>query len=88
MCLAVPGQLLSIEGDDELTRQGRVAFGGIIKQVNLAYVPEAVIGDYVLVHAGFAIATIDAAEAQRTLRYLAEMEPEAAPANIESEATA
>ena len=60
MCLAVPGQLLSIE----------------------------VIGDYVLVHAGFAIATIDAAEAQRTLRYLAEMEPEAAPANIESEATA
>jgi len=76
MCLAVPGQLLSIDGEDELTRQGRVAFGGIIKQVNLAYVPEAVIGDYVLVHAGFAIATIDAAAAQATLRYLTEMEPE------------
>ena len=87
MCLAVPGQLLSIEGEDELTRQGRVAFGGIIKQVNLAYVPEAVLGDYVLVHAGFAIATIDAAEAQRTLRYLAEMEPEEASSDIESEAT-
>jgi hydrogenase expression/formation protein HypC len=87
MCLAVPGELLSIEGDDELTRQGRVAFGGIIKQVNLAYVPEAVLGDYVLVHAGFAIATIDAAEAQRTLRYLAEMEPEEASSDIESEAT-
>jgi len=79
MCLAVPGQLLSIEGEDELTRQGRVAFGGIIKQVNLAYVPEAAIGDYVLVHAGFAIATIDAAEAQRTLCYLTEMEPEETP---------
>ncbi|MGP0093313.1 MAG: HypC/HybG/HupF family hydrogenase formation chaperone [Xanthobacteraceae bacterium] len=76
MCLAVPGQVLSIEGEDELTRQGRVAFGGVVKQVNLAYVPEAVIGDYVLVHAGFAIATIDPVEAQRTLRYLAEMEPE------------
>ncbi len=76
MCLAVPGQLLSIEGEDELTRQGRVAFGGIIKQVNLAYVPEAMIGDYVLVHAGFAITTIDTAEAQRTLRYLSDIELE------------
>jgi hydrogenase expression/formation protein HypC len=76
MCLAVPGQVLSIEGDDELTRQGRVAFGGIIKLVNLAYAPEATVGDYVLVHAGFAIAVIDAAEALKTLEYLAEMEPE------------
>jgi hydrogenase expression/formation protein HypC len=79
MCLAVPGQILSIEGDDELTRQGRVAFGGIIKLVNLAYAPEAAIGDYVLVHAGFAIAIIDAEESRRTLAYLAEMEPEAPP---------
>jgi hydrogenase expression/formation protein HypC len=78
MCLAVPGQVLSIEGEeDALTRQGRVAFGGIIKHVNLAYVPEAIVGDYVLVHAGFAIATIDAVEASRTLAYLAEIEPEA-----------
>jgi len=76
MCLAVPGEVLSIEGDDMLTRQGRVAFGGIVKQVSLAYVPEAVIGDYVLVHAGFAITTIDAAEAVKTLAYLAEFEPE------------
>lgn len=76
MCLAVPGQVLSVEGDDELTRQGRVAFGGLIKQVNLAYVPEAAIGDYVLVHAGFAITTIDETEALKTLRYLAEIEPE------------
>jgi hydrogenase expression/formation protein HypC len=76
MCLAVPGQVLSIEGEDMLSRQGRVAFGGIIKHVNLAYVPEATVGDYVLVHAGFAITTIDAVEASRTLAYLAEMEPE------------
>jgi hydrogenase expression/formation protein HypC len=73
MCLAIPGELQSIEGDDKLTRQGRVAFGGIVKRVNLAYVPEAMIGDYVLVHAGFAITTIDAAEAQRTLRDLADV---------------
>ena len=75
MCLAVPGQVLSIEGEDELAREGRVAFGGVVKQVILAYVPEASIGDYVLVHAGFAIATINAAEAERTLRYLTEIEP-------------
>lgn len=76
MCLAIPGQIQSITGDDELTRQGRVAFGGIVKQVNLAFAPEAVVGDYVLVHAGFAIAIIDAEAARETLEYLAEMEPE------------
>jgi hydrogenase expression/formation protein HypC len=76
MCLAVPGQVLRIDPGDELTRQGRVAFGGVIKTVNLAYVPEAAIGDYVLVHAGFAITTIDEREALRTIRYLAEVEPE------------
>jgi hydrogenase expression/formation protein HypC len=76
MCLAVPGQLLSIEGDDPLTRQGRVAFAGIVKQANLAYVPEAEVGDYVLVHAGFAITVIDETEAMKTLAYLAEFEPE------------
>ena len=77
MCLAVPGRLMSVEsGDEPLTRQGRVAFAGIIKQVNLAYVPEAKTGDYVLVHAGFAITVIDEAEAMKTLAYLAEFEPE------------
>lgn len=76
MCLAVPGQLLSVEGDDLLTRQGRVAFAGIVKQANLAYVPEAKVGDYVLVHAGFAITVIDETEAMKTLAYLAEFEPE------------
>jgi hydrogenase expression/formation protein HypC len=76
MCLAIPGQILSIEGADELTRQGRVAFGGVVKVVNLAYAPEAAIGDYVLVHAGFAIAIIDAGEAVRTLEYLTRIEAE------------
>jgi hydrogenase expression/formation protein HypC len=76
MCLAVPGQVLSFEGDDPLTRQGRVVFAGVVKQVNLAYAPEAKIGDYVLVHAGFAITVIDEAEARKTLAYLAEFEPE------------
>lgn len=71
MCLAVPGQLLEIQGEDALTRQGRVAFAGVIKQANLAYVPEARVGDYVLVHAGFAITVIDEAEALKTLEYLA-----------------
>ena len=77
MCLAVPGQVLSIEGDDPLTRQGRIAFAGIVKQVNLAFVPEAKVGDYVLVHAGIAISVIDESEAEKTLAYLAEAEPEA-----------
>jgi hydrogenase expression/formation protein HypC len=76
MCLAIPGQILSIEGDDPLTRQGRVAFAGIVKRVNLAYVPETVVGDYVLVHAGFAIARVDEVEALKTLAYLAEAQPE------------
>ncbi len=71
MCLAVPGKLLSLEPGALTT--GRVAFGGIVKQVCMAYVPEAVVGDYVLVHVGFAISRIDEAEAQRTLSYLAEL---------------
>jgi len=76
MCLAVPGELLSIEGDDPLARQGRVSFAGLVKSANLAYVPEAKVGDYVLVHAGFAITVIDAEEALRTLAYLAGFDPE------------
>ena len=76
MCLAVPGQILSVAGDDPLTREGRVSFAGIVKPVNLAYVPEAAAGDWVLVHAGFAIAVLDEAEAERTLTYLAELPAE------------
>ena len=70
MCLAVPGQITSIEGGDPLLRTGKVNFGGIVKQVALGYVPEARAGDYVLVHAGFAISTVDQAEAGQVFEYL------------------
>lgn len=73
MCLAVPGQIQSVSGDDPLTRMGKVKFGGILKEVSLAYVPEANVGDYVIVHAGFALNTIDDDEAQQVLHYLEEM---------------
>ncbi|OGF55342.1 MAG: hydrogenase assembly protein HupF [Candidatus Fraserbacteria bacterium RBG_16_55_9] len=74
MCLAVPGKIESVSGDDPLLRTGRVNFGGIIKEVNLAYVPEANVGDYVIVHVGFAISTLDEQEAQRVFGYLREMD--------------
>jgi len=74
MCLAVPGRIESIEGTDPIFRTGKVSFGGIIKNINLAYVPEAKIGDYVLVHVGFAISIIDEAEAQEVVGYLRQME--------------
>ena len=73
MCLAVPGKIMSIEGADPIFRTGKVNFGGILKQINLAYVPEAKIGDYVLVHVGFAISIIDEEEAQQVFEYLREM---------------
>lgn len=74
MCLAVPGKIVSTSGDDELTRIGRVDFGGIIKAVNLAYAPEAQVGDYVLVHVGFAISVLDEREAGRVFEYLREID--------------
>jgi hydrogenase expression/formation protein HypC len=66
--------VLSVSGDDPLMRLGRVSFGGVVKEISLAYVPEANIGDYVIVHAGFAISTLDAGEAQRVFDYLQEMD--------------
>jgi hydrogenase expression/formation protein HypC len=70
MCLAVPGKIVSIEGTDQMLRSGKVNFGGILKNINLAYVPEAKVGDYVLVHVGFAISIIDEAEAMQVFEYL------------------
>jgi hydrogenase expression/formation protein HypC len=70
MCLAVPGKIMSIDSADPIFRTGKVSFGGIVKQINLAYVPEAKIDDYVLVHVGFAISIIDEAEAQEVFEYL------------------
>jgi hydrogenase expression/formation protein HypC len=74
MCLAVPWKLMSIEGDDPLLRTGRVSFGGIIKDVNLSLVPEVAVGDYLLVHAGFAISAIDEEEAGRVFSLLDEID--------------
>jgi hydrogenase expression/formation protein HypC len=73
MCLAVPGKLLSISGDEPLARMGRVSFGGIVKEVSLAYVPDVQIGDYVIVHVGFALSRVDEDEAQRVFEYLEQM---------------
>lgn len=74
MCLAVPGKITSISGEDPLLRMGKVDFGGILKEASLAYVPEAGIGDYVIVHVGFAISRLDEAEAKKVFEYLREME--------------
>jgi hydrogenase expression/formation protein HypC len=70
MCLAVPGRIERISCTDALTRTGEVSFGGTLKDVNLAFVPEAGCGQYVLVHAGFAITRIDEVEAMRVFEYL------------------
>ena len=58
MCLGIPGKILSIEESDPLFRMGEVSFSGVLKNINLAYVPEAEIGDYVVVHVGFAISVL------------------------------
>ena len=70
MCLAIPGQVLSMSDDEPIMRTARVDFGGIVKEINLAYTPEAAVGDYVLVHVGFAISVIDAAEARKVFEHL------------------
>jgi len=74
MCLAVPGKILSISGEDPLARTGKIDFGGIHKQASLAYVPEAKIGDYVIVHVGFAISLVDEEEALKVFDYLRQMD--------------
>lgn len=73
MCLAIPGKIEHITGDEPLTRMGRVNFGGVIKEVCLAYVPEAQAGNYVIVHVGFALSIVDEAEAHQVFAYLKRM---------------
>ena len=75
MCLAIPGKIVSINHEsDPVLRNGRVNFGGIVKEVNLAYVPEAAVDDYVIVHVGFALSKVDEAEANQVFEYLSQME--------------
>ena len=74
MCLAIPGKLIDIRTDAAGFRMGRANFGGIVKQVCLEYTPDADVGDFVLVHVGFALGKVDEAEAARTYRLLEEMQ--------------
>lgn len=74
MCLAIPGKIESISGDDPLTRMGKVNFGGVLKDACLAYVPEAEVGDYVIVHVGFALSRLDEEEANKVFDYLRQMD--------------
>lgn len=73
MCLGIPGKIVSIEESDTLLRKGTVTFGGVLKEISLAYVPEAGVGDYVVVHVGFAISMINEEEANRVFDYLKEI---------------
>lgn len=81
MCLAIPGKIVSISGDDPMTKIGKVDFGGVIKEVRLAYVPDARIGDYVNVHVGFALSIIDEDEAREQMEILNEMYKASKPAD-------
>ena len=72
MCLAIPGKIVSVEEANGL-RSARIQFGGIVRQASLDFVPEAQAGDYVMVHVGYAISRVDAAEAERTYQLLEEM---------------
>jgi hydrogenase expression/formation protein HypC len=88
MCLGIPGEILEV-GERDALRFGRVRFGGVVRDVCLACQPDAEVGDYVLVHVGFAIARLDAAEAARTwalLRELGELD-DLGPEEIEEEPT-
>ncbi|QIL89204.1 HypC/HybG/HupF family hydrogenase formation chaperone [Microbulbifer harenosus] len=73
MCLGIPGRIEEVLNGSPLERTARVSFGGICKDINIAYVPHAEVGDYVIVHVGFAISRIDEREAQRVFEYLAQI---------------
>jgi len=74
MCLAIPGKILEITDDGHLTRAGRVSFGGVIKEVILSCVPDAEVGEFVIVHVGVAISKVNESEAKRVFEYLSEMD--------------
>jgi len=74
MCLAIPGRIISLsDHSDPLARTGRIDFSGIGKDISLAYVPEAKINDYVIVHAGFALSVLDETEALSSLQAFREL---------------
>jgi hydrogenase expression/formation protein HypC len=73
MCLGVPGKILSVEQNALGMAMGKVSFGGVTKEVCLAYLPDVGVGEYVIVHVGFAISRISEEEAQETFRLLAQL---------------
>lgn len=74
MCLAIPGKVVSIAAQlDDTFRVAKVSFGGVMKEVNLSMLPQAKLGDYVLVHVGVAISVIDEEEARKTFEYIQQM---------------
>jgi hydrogenase expression/formation protein HypC len=79
MCLAVPGKLIDVSESTDWLRTGKVDFGGVVREVSLALVPEAAVGDYVLVHVGMALSTISENEAEQVFTYLRQLEPEESP---------
>ena len=74
MCLAVPGRIISIDNEEDIIRSGKVDFGGVIKEINMALVPEVSVGDYLLVHAGVGIGVINKKEAETVFEYLSEID--------------
>ena len=78
MCLAIPGRVMALAGGTGIDRRGTVDYDGVRQEVSLAYLPETQIGDYVLVHVGFAMTRLDAAEAERILREIRELAGEMA----------
>jgi hydrogenase expression/formation protein HypC len=73
MCLAIPGKLIEVTSEEEMAREGIVDFEGIRKKINITFTPDAIPGDYLLVHVGFSISQIDQAAAERTLCTLREL---------------
>jgi hydrogenase expression/formation protein HypC len=82
MCLAVPVRIVELEG-----QVGRVELGGVLRDISLVLTPEAQLGDYVLIHTGFAITVLDEEEAQETLRLFAELEEAEAQAEADASGT-
>lgn len=78
MCLAIPGKILQVIDEDPLSRMAEVSFGGARKKISLAFVPEAMVGDYAIVHAGFAISILDEESASEVFHYLKQLDDSAA----------
>lgn len=79
MCLAVPGKVIEVHEVSGLMRTGKVDFGGVVKEVSLALVPDVAPGEYVIVHVGMALSKVDEEEAQQVFAYLQQMAPEDLP---------